>query len=173
MSRYVKEVNKCLVSIRQGDRSAVLKLHDMTVYHLKGFIWGYLSNKACLDDVILETYQRVTTYINSFDEERDGYNWLCGIAKNVAYTHNKKENRAHETVSTEVEPVAQDWCEALETQLSLASAMKDLNDVDRRILYLRFYNQSTLDEIAKEFGVSKTAIFYRLQRILKTIRKNY
>lgn len=173
MSRYVHEVNRYLSSIRKGDRSAMLKLYDLTANHLKGVICLYLGNKTYLDDVLLETYERVHTYIDSFDAEQDGYNWMCGIAKNLAYTYNKKEMCAYDTVATEVEPIAEDWCETLEIQMDLSSATKDLDDVDKRILYLRFYMQATLDEIAQEIGVSKPAIHQRLKKIVKIIRKNY
>ncbi len=94
MSRYAKEVNRCLLSIREGDESAMLTLFDLTANHLKAVIKCYLFDKSYLDDVLLQTYERAFFYIKSFDSKLDGYNWMCGIAKYLSYSYNNiDENR--------------------------------------------------------------------------------
>lgn len=173
MSRFAKEVNTCLVKIREGDKSAMTPLYNLTANHLKGMIYIYLKNKLYLDDVLSDTYERVLLYIDSFDADRDGYNWLCEIAKNRAYTYDAIETHRMEADLINGGVVLDDWENLLETQIDLSRAMKDISDVDKKVLFMRHYMQAPLSEIAKELGVSKTAVFLRLQRIYKNIRKKY
>ncbi len=173
MSKYAKEVNKCLLSIRDGNKSAMTTLFDLTANHLKVIVKGYLFNKIYLDDVVLETYERVLSYIDSFKPELDGYNWMCTIAKNLAYSYNNKELPTCEINSTNYNVAYDDWLNNLEMQMDLSLATKDFDEVDKKILYLRFYFEKSLNEIAQELGCSKVAVHKRLQKICKLIRKNY
>lgn len=173
MSRYVKEVNMCLLRIQAGDESAMTSLYNITANHLKAMIKGYLKNKLFLDDVLLETYERVFLYINSFNPKLDGYNWMCSIAKNLAYAYNNEEIPTVDIDLLKGEVVPDDWLEALETQMNLSLVMKYFDDIDKKVLYLRHYTQESLSEIAKKIGVSKTAVHKRLKNIYKIIRENY
>lgn len=172
MSQYVKEVNTYLLSIREGDKSAMTILHDTTYNHLKKFIWGYLKNKSYLDDVLLQTYERAFLYISSFDETRDGYNWLCEIAKNLAYDYNQEVA----TVDIDLLPsdvIQNTFSDNVEAKIDLELATQELDDTDKKIYDMRFYLQSTLSEIGKELGISKVAVYLRIQKIKKIIKKNY
>lgn len=173
MSKYAKEVNRCLLSIRAGDKSAMETLFDITANHLKVVIKYYLIDKSYLDDVLLQTYERAFSYINSFNSEFDGYNWLCGIAKNLAYAYNKKEITTCDIDSLNLEDVSDDWVNNIETQIDLSRAIKDLDDIDKEIVFLRFYMHDSLSKIAQKLGVSKVAIHKRLKRICKIIREEY
>ena len=173
MSKYAKEVNMYLLSIREGDESAMKKLYDLTANHLKGFIWGYLRNKSYLDDVLMQTYERALSYIATFDAKKDGYNWLCEIAKNLAYSYYSKDVPTVDIDSLQGEAFSNNWSDDLEAKIDLSLAMEKLNETDQRIFYLRVYVQATLSEIGKEFGISKVAVHLRLKKIYKIIGKNY
>ncbi len=173
MSKYAKEVNLCLLNIRKGDESAMTTLFDLTANHLKAMVKGYLVNKIYLDDVVLETYERVLSYINSFNPELDGYNWMCGIAKNLAYFYNGKETLTYDMDLLKVDKEHNDWIDKLETKIDLSQVIKYLDDKDKYILYLRVYRQESLNEIALKLGISKTAVHKRLKRIYKIIREKY
>ncbi len=173
MSKYAKEVNLCLLNIRKGDESAMTTLFDLTANHLKAMVKGYLVNKIYLDDVVLETYERVLSYINSFNPELDGYNWMCGIAKNLAYSYNGKETPTYDIDLLKDDKEYKDWLDNLETKIDLSLVIKELDDIDKNILFLRIYMQESLKEIALKLGVSKVAVHKRLKRIYRTIREKY
>lgn len=173
MSKYAKEVNKCLLSIRAGDKSAMATLFDITANHLKAIVKCYLANKMYLDDVVLETYERVFLYINSFNPKLDGYNWMCGIAKNLAYSYNGKEMPTCSMDISNGDVALNDLLGDIDTKIDLLLAIKHFDEVDKKILFLRFYLQESLSEIAQQLGVSKVAVHKRLKKICKSIRENY
>ncbi len=60
--------------------------------------------------------------------------------------------------------------QAAEARVVLGPALAGLSDRDRRILYLRFYDQKTQREIAEELGVTQMQISRLLSRILRDLR---
>ena len=58
----------------------------------------------------------------------------------------------------------------VEQQLILEPAWRQLSDRDRRVVYLRFYDELSQREIAEEFGVSQMQISRWLTRILARLR---
>ena len=59
---------------------------------------------------------------------------------------------------------------ALEARLMLGPAMRHLSDRDRKILYLRFVEDRTQQEIGNELGVTQMQASRLLKRILDQLR---
>jgi RNA polymerase sigma-B factor len=59
---------------------------------------------------------------------------------------------------------------AAEARVMLAPAVKNLEERDRRILYLRFFKQWTQEQIAKDIGVTQMQVSRLLSRILTDLR---
>lgn len=57
------------------------------------------------------------------------------------------------------------------TRVDVAEAMQELDDRDRRILYLRFYRGMTQSEIGAEIGVSQMHVSRLLRAALKALRE--
>ena len=86
MSKYRKQVNKCLEKMRFGDESGLKELFSCTLQNMLGVAKWYLYDKSFAEDVVAETYEKAARSISSFDCKQDGYNWLYTIAKNTAFT---------------------------------------------------------------------------------------
>lgn len=82
MSLLKKEVNQYLLSLKQGDMNAFEKLYNATAHHLIIIARNNLSNKSYVEEVLDDVYLKVMHYINSFDQGKDGYNWMCKITEN-------------------------------------------------------------------------------------------
>ena len=52
----------------------------------------------------------------------------------------------------------------------LREAMQQLNDEERRLIEMYFWDEMTMQEIAEVFGISKMAVFKRHQKILDKMR---
>lgn len=59
----------------------------------------------------------------------------------------------------------------VDTSLTLQPAYRQLNERDRRLVYLRFYSELSQREIAAEFGVSQMQISRWLVRVLRSLRE--
>ena len=59
----------------------------------------------------------------------------------------------------------------VDTSLTLGPAYRQLDERDRRLIYLRFYSEMSQREIANEFGVSQMQISRWLVRVLRSLRQ--
>ena len=59
---------------------------------------------------------------------------------------------------------------AAETRMGLAPALRQLRERDRRIIYLRFYEERTQREIARDIGVTQMQVSRLLSRIMGDLR---
>lgn len=60
---------------------------------------------------------------------------------------------------------------AADARIALAPAVRRLGERDRRILYLRFFEQRSQQEIAEEIGVTQMQVSRLLARILRDLRR--
>lgn len=61
--------------------------------------------------------------------------------------------------------------ERLTEKLSLRKAVKELEEQDRNIIYLRYFKSSTQTETAKKMGMTQVQVSRREKIILKTLRE--
>ena len=60
--------------------------------------------------------------------------------------------------------------EAPDERVLLAPAMRGLGERDRRLVFLRFYEQCTQREIGVELGLTQTQVSRLLERVLRDLR---
>ena len=171
MSKYAVQVNRCLLRIKQGDESRYRELFDLTFNHLKGIAKMYLCDKSYCDDVVMETYERVMKYINTFDERQDGYNWLCQITKRVAFVTNSKNHIFDNAKEIEETDICDDFFERANQRLVLDNVIDELDAEDKTIVISYYYLDMTYEEIGKRIGKTKSAIHKRLKIIFRKLKK--
>ena len=66
---------------------------------------------------------------------------------------------------------SEDWKGAVEARLVLEPLMRDLTERERRILYLRFVEERTQQQIGEEFGVAQMQVSRWLSSILRRLRQ--
>jgi len=74
------------------------------------------------------------------------------------------------TTVADVLPDEADDAEAAEARTTLEPVLKGLPERDRRILYLRFFEDQTQEEIGNELGVTQMQVSRLLSRILRDLR---
>jgi RNA polymerase sigma-70 factor (ECF subfamily) len=60
---------------------------------------------------------------------------------------------------------------AAETQENVQKAMRELSDIDRQILMLKYTEGWSYRDLAKHLGVQEDTVEYRLTRARKMLRK--
>lgn len=69
-------------------------------------------------------------------------------------------------------PSEADMEEQVVTHLALRQAMKELTDREKKIIFMRYFQNKTQTEIAKELGVSQVQISRLEKKVLKKMRSN-
>ena len=169
MSILRKDVNKILIKIKKGEERSKNVLFEMTYNHLKVIAYPYVRNKADVEDVLVEAYLKIFRYISSFDPKQDGYNWMCKVVQNVARDFDKN---VFEEVSLEaLEPNSHtiDLEEMIATKDEIQRWLQPYSERDRKMMYLRFWENRTIEEIADVLGMKKSNVHKRISKILKEI----
>ncbi len=173
MSQHTKDVNRYLSCIKNGDmsRETVKALFDLTSNHLKIVAEIYLYNKSYADDVLVDAFKKAFRYIDSFDEEQDGYNWLCKIVQNIAYSYNEKNSAFDSCIPIENIQIPLNTMEQIDEKIDLSDALNSLDIESKTVIIMYFYLRYTYEEIGQELGKGKVSVYRQLKRILKKLKK--
>ena len=171
MSFLRERTNKLLLRIKKGDEKSKNLLFECTSNHLIVVARKFLDNKNNLEDVVSSAYLRAFDYISSFNPSQDGYNWLCKIVQNLCYDYNKKEQKWVPIDSAFGIAAADD----IETQFVQKNMIEEYlsvySELDKRFIYLRFWEDRSFSEIAHLTGSKKSYVHKRVSKILKEILK--
>lgn len=180
MSKHKRKINKLLELLKNSKdtcskevRNTYLKeLYDMTYNHLLIVAGAYLVDKSEREDVVNAAYMKALHYIKSCDTEKDGYNWLCKIVQNIAYDFNKQkkpvEAYTDEVRMKEEENVDEVFEESAEKG-ELYEAIKILPEIEQKMIYYRYWEDMTYDEIAEKLELKRTAVYDTIKRSIKKI----
>lgn len=165
-------VTKILNSVKHGNTEKMDELYNMTFNHFYGYALVKLWNKSHAEDAVMSMYENIMKYLDSFDADKGGIGWMFTILKRIIYKLNyeEKELQQYERQITD-EQYLKDLDQMYET-VGLADAVSNLDSIDKKIVFMYYFERRTLDEIAETLGLSTSAIHKRKQHILDNFRNN-
>ena len=169
MSILRKDVNQVLIKIKKGDKESKNVLFEKTYNHLKRIAYPYVRNKADVEDVLIEAYLRIYQYVATFDPNKDGYNWMCKIVQNVAWDWDKDLFQGVSLEDVEPNVLTIETEEMIATKDEVQRLLQPYSDRDRKMMYLRFWENRTIEEIARALEMKKSNVHKRISKILKEI----
>ena len=151
------------------DLDLVYRQHAQTVYR---FLLAKTGSADLAEELTQETFFQAVGSIGRYDGQCKISTWLCGIAKNVLYTHYK--SKRHETASLDDAPevsvssAEQTVLGAMDQELLLAAIHK-IPEPGREILHLRLLGGLSFRQIGAVLGQSETwarVNYYRAEQTL-------
>ena len=172
MSVFANEVNEYLSAIKNGDITQLKPLFDLVGNHMSYVARYYLTDKSYCDDVTIEALQKIYLYINSYEEGKDGYNWICRIVQNVAYNYNEITAKISGTSELAVAATHadNDFTKHIEEKLDLLHAIEILEPESRELINLYFFLGKSFEEIGDEIHLNKSSVKRRLDKILLKLK---
>lgn len=170
MSRLRGEVNRILKQIAaHGDRKSKAELYNLTANHLLTVARRYVKNKADADDAVMNAFIKAFRHAGSFDSRKDGYNWLCKIVEREALELNGRED----VFVSDLPNVAEEptFIEQAEINDEAERYLNSLKPEAREIIYLRFWEDLTVREIAARLGKTKSAVHKAIVKALKDLKE--
>ena len=169
MSILRTDVNKILIRIKKGEEESKNVLFRKTYNHLKCVAYPYVRNKANLEDVVIESYLRIYKYVNSFDCKQDGYNWMCKITQNVARDWDKDEPQEISLQEVGQNSQVLEMEEMIALKDEVERLLRPYGERDRKMIYFRFFENKTIEEIAQDLQMGKSNVHKRISKILQEI----
>lgn len=166
--KFIKTVNKLIVRIAQGDSRALDLLFDATKKPLNYVAMTYLTDKSKAEDVLSEVYLKIVKNAKYFDKSKNGYNWLYEITKNTALNMNRKDN--NRLAPLDDSAPTYECFDGLINKITVESALAELAEDERRIIYEYFFEKKTVQEIADRLNLSKSSAHGRITKILNKLK---
>ena len=139
----------------------------------------YLIDKCYAEDLISEVFiELVRTSAKSFDENKNGLNWIFTIIRHKAYHYNA--NTYHEIsiddthISLFLEyylPNISEQEEKITDIVMLKQGMKTLTKEENIILYYKYWECLTVREIAKKLDKPRSTVQYIIGEALKKLKR--
>lgn len=130
--------------------------------------------KNFAEDVVHDAFIKIARFAKRYERGTNAYGWILKITRNIALDYLKKR-KAHPEVSEEefYSLTSADYSpEKRENAILLEQAISILEKDERQIIYLKYYIDMTVREIASEMRISKSAaqrLIERAENKLKNI----
>ena len=149
---------------RRGDREAfaqIIERYQRTVYAVA---FSSVRDRALADDVAQDTFVIAWRRLDELRDERKLAAWLCGIARNRA---RELRRATHREMLGELDDYAHtttpyDELTEAESERIVAAALGEVPEVYREPLVLYYYEERSIDDVARSLGISAATTNKRL-----------
>ena len=161
--------------VLDGDINSFEKLVTKYEVRVFRFVYNILKQKEATEDITQEVFITIYNKLYMYDKKYSFSTWLFQIAKNKTIDYIRKYGKLVETNIEEIynmsskEMLPLEQVEYKETREYVKSYIDTLKDEDKRLLYLRYGDKKTFNEISEILGVPESTIKRKYYRI----RENY
>jgi RNA polymerase sigma-70 factor (ECF subfamily) len=164
--------------IAHGDREAMRLLfarHNLRVFR---FILRMVGNEVTAEDLVADVFVDVWRNAGRFQARSRAMTWILGIARFKAlsalrqrYVHASGEDldESIEDPGSNPEEIAQ----TVERSAILQTCLRQLSSAHREVIDLVYYQEQSIEEVARILGVPqntvKTRVFYARKRIAELL----
>lgn len=140
------------------------------------FAYLILGDRQDAEDVAQETMIRAYRALDRFDVTRPLRPWLLAIAGNTARNRLRSIGRYLNAIGKlfQQEPAAAPKIDSgalYAAKDDLWEATRRLKEIDRQVIYLRYYLELSIEETALALGIPGGTVKSRLHRALARLRK--
>ncbi len=167
-----------------GDEKSLEILYSRYLKPIYSFAYRYVGGGHDAEDITQEVFVKTWRQIKRFDQSKSFKTWLFSIAKNAAIDFLKKkktipfsefENEEGENALTEAladpNPLPQEILERADMAQVLNTAMDKLSPEYRMVLFLRYNDHFSFQEIADSLGEPLYTITSRHRRALIKLKE--
>ncbi|MCM2674263.1 sigma-70 family RNA polymerase sigma factor [Alkalicoccobacillus plakortidis] len=163
---------KLIKKAQRGNSKAFLELfqaHEVDIYKM-AFI--YMKNEDDALEVVQETACRSFKKVSSLKEPRYFKTWLLRIAINSSIDLLRKKNMEVQFEDNIKDYIPIDVNEDIDLEITVKDLIDHLNESEKSVVILRFYEDLTLKEISHVLDLSLGTVKTILYRALEKLRKN-
>ena len=165
-----EKIEWLLRALRHGNADALDGIYALLGGRMLALARGIVRNRADAEDVVSESFLKLARGIGGYRPGTNGCAFVMRIVRNTAYDLlRRRKVRAEEDIDAFFHLTDERYRpERMEDALVLEEAVARLAPLERRMIYYRYYLDFTLREIAKETGMSKSAV----QRLVVSAEEN-
>lgn len=178
MVKKTKNIIEIINKAKKGDENSFTALLNMFWKDVYRFLYSKTNNENQAEDVTIRTFAKAFEKIDTFDENYEFKTWLLSISSNLyidqlrkrkteTISINKKSSEAYKV--KDEEPTPSDKLIIEQNLAQLLSYIKQLKPHYQEIINLRFFQEMSYKEIAKELNEPMSNIKVKLLRAKKLL----
>lgn len=169
------EITNCLKGVKNGDERALVSLYDLISPTLRFISLKYLRNETDAEDLEQDFWIHISKIAEKFSYFQNAYSYLCKVMTNMAINRYKKLHDGKEVCIEYVDYnkiYSYEDTESADRRMAVQNAINRLEPDERFVIQLSAFEDKTITQIAKEIGMSKSAVG-RLKLSAQEKLKNY
>ena len=154
-----EKLNKLIIAVANGDSDSLDGILSLAGGRMMAVAVS-LVGRDYAEDIVHDSFIKIARFANSYRRGMSPYGWIMKIVKNTALDFIKsKKIRAEVSEESLFTLSSLDYSpENRENAIVLEQALSKLEPEERKIIYLIYYLDMTIREIAKEMNLSKSAV---------------
>jgi RNA polymerase sigma-70 factor (ECF subfamily) len=137
------------------------------------YAYSLTGKRVVAEDVVQEVFLQLHQH---WDEVDNPVSWLFRSVRNRAYNHHRDHRREVLTDNTESSETMSDETHSLLHRMEAAGFLRlllsELEESDRTLIRLKYYDDLKYKEISEQTGLSISNVGYRLHHLLKELAEN-
>lgn len=154
---------------QKGNDKAFLTIFQEYEQDLYRIAFIYVKNQNDALDVVQETAFRSFKTIKKLKEPKYFKTWLIRIAINSSIDFLKKKRKDFQLIDNIEEHVSKEVNEDIELEITVKHLMDYLDEMEKSVIILRFYEDLTLKVVAETpdipLGTAKTILYRALTKL--------
>lgn len=160
---------------QSGDTNAFGRIYEIFYRRIYRYLKINLENAEVAQDLCQDTFLSAWRNLKSFSENKGGsfQAYLFRIARNKMIDLSRKKKEVSLEVTGDFES-NENILNSLDSEADIKSvqdALSDLNETDRQIIVLRYFEELSTAEVAQALEFNEGALRVRLHRILKKLKE--
>lgn len=159
---------------QSGDRQAFGEIYKLYVQKIYRYCLINVKRKEVAEDICQETFVKAWKSLSSFSIINGGtiQSFLFTIARNliIDLSRKKKEHSIDEYEHIESTEDIFDTVEKNESIQRVHFAISKLDEIDRQIVILRYFEEMSTQEVAQIVGIKDGALRVRIHRVMSKLK---
>ena len=162
----------------QDKQNRLIEVYEEFFPKIYNYIYYQINNNAICDDLVSSVFMKVVENIDKFDEQKASFStWIYTIARNTVIDYYRK---------AKIESDIDDYVDSVKYSLSFEDAYREytedcqgstealmaiLNEKERPVIYLRYFEGLSFTEIGSRLGKNSSTVRTLHERALKKMLK--
>ena len=172
--REAQGEERLLIEAAQHDPARFAELYENNFERVYAYIVRRVGDRAETEDLTAEVFHQALANLNRFEWRGIPFAaWLYRIAANLIsdrWQHKRREQTADEPEQIESVPVNSAEFEEVERRATLCRLVETLPAEQKRVVVLRFVEEKSIKEVAREVRKTEGAVKQLQFRALTTLR---
>lgn len=166
------DLSRLIGKAQEGDKNAFGEIYKLFYKRIYRYCQFNTSKHQTAQDLCQETFLRAWKSLSSFSLKGGSFQaYLFRIARNLIIDLSRKKKEI--PLPEDLEKEQEEHFESIERQEDIEKvhiAISKLQEIERQIIILRYFEELTMSEIAKVVGLKEGSLRVRNHRILKKLK---